>query len=303
MRHDKAVETPLAGRNLSLGFFMPAFAAMLGVMILLSPVPLELGSRVLLAVAALALASLLGDALCFHFSLLRRVVRPLLALVLLYAAYSLLGWVTPWVAPEDQEWTLLAVDRQGLGYTWEGWWGSLQHPWWTDVLQVVYASFYFFPLFFLAWLIYRRDVLAQDSYMNRLVLGFLLSYCGYLCVSARSPYEFLEYAAILPSFGLRDLLHGTLTENAMTRRDCFPSGHTMMACYVAWLGWQRAPRSLLVFGPWAALTVLATLYLRYHYLVDVLVGLLYFGLWVVVSEWLFGRFREIPGPEPLESGA
>ncbi len=132
-----------------------------------------------------------------------------------------------------------------------------------------------------------------------MILGFLLSYCGYMLMPVRSPYAFLHYATPLPTLGLRPILHGHLINTSWTKRDCFPSGHTMMSAYIAWLAWTRLRPAALLFIPWSFLTIVATLYLRYHYLGDVLAGLVACLGWIWISERLFGPYAA--GPRPTDS--
>ena len=60
----------------------------------------------------------------------------------------------------------------------------------------------------------------------------------------------------------------------LTKKDCFPSGHVAVAI-VCWILARRIHRPLgFVFGVVAAGVILSTVYLRYHYVVDVIAGAL-----------------------------
>lgn len=248
--------------------------------------------------ALLAAVSLAGALLARRLPALAPGILVLGAAGLLLSVYSGLSLVAPWLLPEDREWFLIHVDRVALGYTWEAAWSWLQSPALTDLMQAVYTSFYAFPLVLAAALARRRDWEGLYGGLDRLILGFLISYCGYLLVPARSPYEFLEFADPLPTLGLQPVLHGEIILRSLTKRDCFPSGHTMMSLYVAWLSWVRVREVLWITLPWALLTVTATLYLRYHYLIDVLAGVAAFAIYVPLSNFLFGSFRR-----PATAGA
>jgi membrane-associated phospholipid phosphatase len=289
-----AVEEDL--RTISLGFALPAFCGMVVALVLLTPGAVAEPGRAIGGFALIAAVALAVEAAQQRAPRLRPYLVPLVAGGLLFAIYSLLSLVIPWVLPEDKEWWLLRFDRAALGYSWEGWWSAWLHPLLSDVLQAVYTSFYLFPfLLGIRWAL-RRDWPTLYQGVDRVIVGFLISYLGYLLVPARSPYAFLEYAAALPTHGLQPVLHEQLINTSWTKRDCFPSGHVMMSSYVAWLCWVRDRAWFWIFGPWALLTALATLYLRYHYLVDVLAGLFGCLLWIAVSERLWGRFRDLPDP-------
>lgn len=286
----------------SLGLLLPAFCALVLLLVAGTAAAGRLpgAGRVAGVWAGLGLAGLLLERLARRFDPDRALaLRVVAALGLLVAVYSALGLVLPWLLPEDREWQLLAFDRRFLGYTWEGLWGPVAAPLLTDVLAVVYASFYLCPLVLLAALARRHDREGVAGGLDRILLGFLLSYCGYLLVPARSPWLVEAYAGPLPSLGLQPWIHGRLLAHSPTVRDCFPSGHAMLTAYVAWLAWGRLRPLFPLFLAWALLTAAATVYLRYHYLVDVLCGLLACLAWILLSERVLGPWRLPEGrPRP-----
>jgi len=281
--------------GLSFQVAVPAFCGMMLLLVGLHPAALPHPVPAAAAFLALALLAPLLVVLARRRPAWGPLVLGAGTMVLLFGIYSALSLVMPWFLPEPREWFLLGIDRRVLGYTWEGWWSWAAAPGWTDLLQAFYTSFYVFPLLLGAALFVKRDMAGFYTTLDRVLVGFLVSYCGYLLVPARSPYDFLSYGLDLPTFGLRPLLHDHLVNTSWTRHDCFPSGHTMMSGFVAWLSWQRARGVFWILGPWALLTMTATLYLRYHYLVDVLAGLAFLAGWILVSERLFGPIRKAGG--------
>ena len=57
-------------------------------------------------------------------------------------------------------------------------------------------------------------------------------------------------------------------------RDAFPSGHAMMTLVAMWWSWRQRLRLRWALSVIGVLLILATVYLRYHYVVDVLAGAL-----------------------------
>ncbi len=283
--------TRSAERAVSLTLLFPAFCGMVAALALLLHRALPDPARAAGVFALLGLGSWAAGHLARRSGPAGIAFLVGASVALLFSVYSALSLVAAWFLPEDREWTLLHWDRVWFGYTWEGAWGGLAHPLVTDLLQAVYTSFYAFPLLLGVALARRRDWTGLFHGLDRVILGFLLSYCGYLLVPTRSPYAFVDYARELPTWGLQPLLHGYLVEQSWTKRDCFPSGHTMMSFYVAWLAWQRARPWAWVFVPWALLTVAATLYLRYHYLLDVLAGILACAAWAWAADRIWGPWK------------
>ncbi len=81
--------------------------------------------------------------------------------------------------------------------------------------------------------------------------------------------------------------------------DCFPSMHTCCTLLLGFSAWTWARRLFWAISPIIVLMPLACVYLRYHYVIDVLVG----GALAVVIVWLSKRFEAaitvgLPPPGP-----
>jgi membrane-associated phospholipid phosphatase len=65
--------------------------------------------------------------------------------------------------------------------------------------------------------------------------------------------------------------------------------------FVVWLYAYRNSKKLFwILSPLILSLWLSTLYLRYHYLIDVVAGLILAPLSFLLANWLFRRFGEIP---------
>lgn len=72
------------------------------------------------------------------------------------------------------------------------------------------------------------------------------------------------------------------------KRDAFPSGHTAITLLVVYLAWRFEKRLFVVFLPVAGALLFSTVYLRYHYVVDVIAGLALALITVVLGEKYYG---------------
>jgi membrane-associated phospholipid phosphatase len=70
------------------------------------------------------------------------------------------------------------------------------------------------------------------------------------------------------------------------KRDAFPSGHTSVALLSVYYAVRFTPRLVPAVAPGVFLMILSTMYLRYHYLVDVLAGAALAGLCVTLAPQL-----------------
>src|SRR5208337_444080 len=86
---------------------------------------------------------------------------------------------------------------------------------------------------------------------------------------------------------------------ARIHRDVFPSMHVAIS-FLVWLYALRNSRPLFwILSPRILSLWVSTIYLRYHYLVDVVAGLLLAPASFLLANWLFGRFGNLALPIPI----
>ena len=174
------------------------------------------------------------------------------------------------------------------------WLERIQTPLLTEWEQLLYTLF--LPAVILvALLLWRRRRFAEFQYYAFLIgLGYLVSYVGYIFVPARGPRYLLAGLQHVPLQGLwlfRSMQDG-LDKLESYHYDCFPSGHTeltLLACYSSrivskgWFGIYLAYTPFLIF---------ATVYLRYHYTVDLAAGALAAFVLAATGPWLYKKLSQ-----------
>jgi hypothetical protein len=168
---------------------------------------------------------------------------------------------------------------------------ALENIWLSEVVSLAYLCFYFIVLLPVIWAAWRRKSCEAQCFLLGLNTMFLFGYLGYLCVPAGGP--FMAFPAIFPyppAGGAITHFLSRLVAQGVTGMDVFPSLHCGVTLYVLGffaLGWKQgalyraATRLLILIG---VPLVLATVYLRYHYGVDLLAGL---ALAFIVHAWLY----------------
>jgi len=192
---------------------------------------------------------------------------------------------------KDYDGLLIALDRQLFRVDPTVWLARFAHPLLTEALQIAYSLFY---VLFLAvgFEFYRNADPSRFRYFRfTIVYGFLLSYAGYFLLPAVGPrftlHDFSKIDGELPGLLLTPALRwfinafesipsGVSSAVAMAgaQRDVFPSGHTMMTIVALMFACRhrlKVRRCLLVLG---TMLILATVYLRYHYVIDIMAGAL-----------------------------
>jgi membrane-associated phospholipid phosphatase len=130
--------------------------------------------------------------------------------------------------------------------------------------------------------------------------GFYLSYLGYIAVPATGP-RFLPQIKDAQTFPLSgvwlfDTIRKTLDEAEGITRDCFPSGHTELTLLVLYYARKFHRRTFRWLLPAGSALIFSTVYLRYHYVVDILAGALAALAIVLTAKPLYkalgGRMRD-----------
>ncbi len=173
---------------------------------------------------------------------------------------------------------------------------AISNPVLTEILQIVYSSFYFLLILLGSNLILEKKIIQLNYTTFIIVYGFFLSYIGYLLFPAIGPrftlYNFERINFELPGLWVTNFLRefvnsgesipsGTLNPSTIVQRDAFPSGHTQMTLLTIYLAvkYKIKTRHFLTIA--GTLLIFATVYLRYHYVVDLIGGLFFmiFTLW------------------------
>jgi membrane-associated phospholipid phosphatase len=158
-------------------------------------------------------------------------------------------------------------------------------PWLTGILQIGYLYYYLSPVVVgIPLLVQRRD--REFRMAAALIVGSLfVSYVGYFFVPATGPrFEggIEPWLPAEPGWFHAETLYRFLNGIETFRWDAFPSGHVavgLMTLFVAFKYFRRL--GWILIAPVLALC-LATVYMAYHYVIDVLAGIAIFAL----TAWL-----------------
>lgn len=174
---------------------------------------------------------------------------------------------------------------------------AVASPWLTEIMQWGYSAYVLLPPAAVVLLALRARPQVITRSVFSLLAVFYLSYVGYYLVPASGPNIHNNFGPILPVdvevlrlYTFRTDLPGVwatetlrrwMFEVELTKMDCFPSGHAAAAVVVTVHAFRVGRRYGLLLLPLCLGVVLSTVYLRYHYVVDVLAGLVL--AWVCVG--------------------
>jgi membrane-associated phospholipid phosphatase len=192
-----------------------------------------------------------------------------------------LAHVNEFINPFRAELKLMAIDRALFGTNPVAYLQYFLKPGLVDLLQVSYVSYYFIYLIPTVMLV-SRDFQSFNRYLASVSLVFTLTFVIYMLVPARSPYIIAGMPEYRDLIGLTIPVSGGVIGNTIRqflhnftsfRFDCFPSGHAAGAALVliTMARWNRLGAWLV--APLCAAVIAATIYLQYHYVIDIFAGI------------------------------
>jgi membrane-associated phospholipid phosphatase len=233
-----------------------------------------------------------GKYLVSFFQPLAKIVRDWFPFLLLSACYyALYTNLMLRVNPHTADTVLSKMDAALLGnqasFLLEPW----INPWVTDFLSLVYFS-YVFTLPGVALYFY----LAQEKMIfRRVMMGYLtlmlMGIASYLLVPAIGPESFFA------SQYTRELNGSTVISSVdyimrvgRVGYDCFPSLHVGIPLLLSFYLYQHRRKLFIPALAYVAIMCCATIYLRYHYLVDVMASFLYAPAAYWLNDFLLARW-------------
>jgi len=227
---------------------------------------------------------------CRSESVLRWRCRLFFYPLVLNLLFAHLKFVIPIIHPQRMDLVLQHIDSALIGTNLSLRLESFTHPFLTEVLSFCYLIFFLYLPFSLLSYCFG-DVGLFKKFIIGLFSVYGLGLLGYTLVPAQGPYV-----------AMTDQFHVPLTGGCFTRWnaevvrlgsngfDVFPSLHCAITLYLLLFDWQhRAWRFKLLLLPCAGLWF-STLYLRYHYFIDLPCG---FALGIF-SIWLANKYSTKP---------
>ena len=182
------------------------------------------------------------------------------------------------------------------------------YVWLSEILYGAYFSYYLM-IAGVAVILYARHRAAFSQYMTVISLIFYLCYLGYILLPVVGPRAFFETGlapfgepgwpivsppvfpeAIRagPFFGIMEILYRHFEGPGAA----FPSSHVAAALGTVYFSFRFLPQIRWVHAVLVVLLCVATVYCRYHYVLDVVAGVVTATILIPMGNRLHQRFTE-----------
>lgn len=226
------------------------------------------------------------------FQPLVTIVRDWFPFLLLSACYySLYSNLILRVNPNTADGVLSRVDSWLLGGQAALLLEPYIQPWITDVLNLVYFSF----VLLLPGIALYFYLAKEEKAFRRIMMGYLtlilMGVTSYLLVPAVGP-EIHFASRFSRDLNGQVLSHGVdyIIRTGRVCHDCFPSLHVGIPLLLTFYIRRYRPRCWAPALVYVALMCCATVYLRYHYVVDVIAAFAYAPAAYWLNDWFLAHW-------------
>ena len=207
--------------------------------------------------------------------------------------FNSLGDIIPFIRQQYYDDVLIRIDYMLFATHPTLWMERFNSALLTALLQVAYISYYFMPIA-LGTLLFLRDKRDEfETAVFTIILCFYLSYIGYMLFPAIGPRFTLNHLQTtdLQAGPMTQWIQQSLNSLEHNKTDAFPSGHTAVALVSLFFAWKYRQRVLFrVMVPAVSALIVSTVYLRYHYVIDVIAGMMLALVTIFLAPWMHRLF-------------
>jgi membrane-associated phospholipid phosphatase len=216
------------------------------------------------------------------------VLRDWLPFFVCIFIYNLLHSFINVINPTDRHELLIKIDYFLFGVHPTVWLERFIHPSLTDYLSWVYLFYFLFLPYLAVVLYFKKKFFDFRNLILTSVVCFYAGYSGYLMVPALGPWITQEnlYSVNLDGSVAEGILFPFI-ETSSILRDSFPSLHTAVMTIVLVFAYRYESKVFWLMLPFGLSLFISTVYLRQHYVIDLIAGWLLAALCI----YLVPRFH------------
>jgi membrane-associated phospholipid phosphatase len=235
-----------------------------------------------------------------------QLLRPAVTVAVIFTLYSSLGKLGVMAMPYLTDGALSRLDTWMCGADPSLFLEPYLIPGRIEFFSFIYGAFipYIYVTIVLNCL--GRPPLERDQFLTGWVFTYAISYLGYMFLPARGPLDYhqSDYQVVLSGGYFYDLVvEGVEATGGL--QGAFPSLHVGGSLYLCLFELRTNRLRGLIYLPLVLLIYVATLVLRYHYVIDLVVGTVIAAGCLPLGRAVFGawaRRRQAAGLPALPGG-
>lgn len=203
-------------------------------------------------------------------------LRDVMPFLFAIAVYTNLHDTIHFVNPHDVHNTLIAIDQWLFGVQASVWAEQFYHPAVTEWLSFAYMNYFWITVILALVLWFRKDLRQYRTLMLTMMITYYLGYLQYILFPAAPPRLVIADLYTIDIFKgtslITDSARKIVSISASSARGAYPSLHCAITFLTLGMAWRFDKRLFWIFLPIGISLILATIYLRHHYVIDIISG-------------------------------
>jgi len=191
------------------------------------------------------------------------------------------------IVPHWQDSWLIHLERTWFGRSPNLWMSSFASAFWSEVMDIGYFSYYAMFMIVGGKLYTWKNKQAFYELTLSTAFTYFLAYLIYLLFPTEGPHHTMAALDKVPHGAMFNSMVRLIQHHAGVHGNAFPSGHVASAFVSTFFAWRYLPRLGLVLTPFFILICISSIYDNYHYLSDVIGGMVIAVLGIMVTWSLF----------------
>jgi membrane-associated phospholipid phosphatase len=168
---------------------------------------------------------------------------------------------------------------------------TMPHGWFNEVMNLCYFSYYLLTTL-ICFVIYFKNRLESYKSIFVVIFSFYLYYIVFDLFPVAGPQYHFGHSETEPPYFFGKIMHYIII-NAEEPTGAFPSSHVGIALILSYVAFLHQKRLFYLSLPFVIGICFATVYLKAHYLVDVLAGIMSVPLFIFISNLVYNKLEPL----------
>ena len=225
---------------------------------------------------------------------LGKFIRLIYPLIFLFVIFESFYMILPFLNLHRYDELLANIDFNMFGVHPTVWIEQWNRPWLTDLFYSLYIFYFPMPLFILSWLYRQKRFIELDKSIWVYLLTYYGAYLGYFMIPAAGP-RFNEPLMALQQTDLNGVVLAVPIRTIINflepnKLDAFPSLHAAISFTTLLLMGKYSKKMFWTFLPIITGIMIALVYCRYHYVIDMIAGIAWSIITFVLGQLFYDKF-------------
>ena len=164
-------------------------------------------------------------------------------------------------------------------------------PWFCELMNICYFSYYLITSGVCLAIYFKNRAESYESIFI-VICSFYLYYIVFALIPVAGPQFFFGYSDVEPPYLFGKIMHYILI-NAEEPTGAFPSSHVGVSLILSYVAFKHQKLVFYVSLPFVIGICFATVYLKAHYLVDVIGAFISVPVFIAISAYLYQKLLSL----------